>query len=308
MLGRYILITGGSLLLWLLLASVLNALLGSFLPLSEDAVLGLSSLLALPPTVLLFLRWKRKARREHTLDKIRARIYRSVSSGRPAGQIVAEIESMGERYDLTGDEVSSLYNYALSLYLDRTFKSDRIEITQKSEIDTIVEAMERRGMKIDEAALNKLNRFNRLYTLLTRDLQPIECGINLRKGEKCYLHLPSVQMRKWKKKRTRFTSLGVSYRLTRNIRLYTHVGGLSESQDMLETEDVGDVYITSRRLIFVGDKKTQSINFSRILEVEVSNRHFEIKRDRGPVLLFFPVAEYDPLEFSVVLGKVMGTI
>ncbi|NPB04078.1 MAG: hypothetical protein GXO39_06675 [Thermotogae bacterium] len=289
-------------LLWLLSGAVLYALLGTFLPTGENTAYGISVLLASVVALLYFIKAKGKVVKDLRKKEVKDRVKRDLSARKPIGEILAVIDSLAVSQNLDPSQLEEIYNMLLQMYVDQSLKDGKITTDEKKTVDRILEIMKSKGIGLSTETLDRINRFNRIYTLMMSPLVEIPCHINLKRGERCHYHV-RVKLYKWKKRRATVTSFGWSYRITKNVRIYTHTGDIYQDRDILSLEDTGDLYVTNHRLIFIGMKKTLSLNHSKILDVEIFKDRIVVKRDRGSVLIFVPQKDYDHLEFSVILAK-----
>ena len=92
---------------------------------------------------------------------------------------------------------------------------------------------------------------------------PIECDINLPRGELCYFYSRETELKKYKR------------------------------DNKLNTEDKGGLLITNRRILFVGTKKTISIKLEKIINFNINNNILELKRDMGTAVIFEIRKDFD---------------
>lgn len=114
-------------------------------------------------------------------------------------------------------------------------------------------------------------------------LSPVATDVMLQKGEVCYFN----QQAAWGQVKTVNTRAGYSGFST-SIRLMKgvsyRVGNLKPyftSSEQLVQKDVGTLCLTNKRLFFVGDNRSTSINLSRIGAIEAHVDGIEVTKDRG---------------------------
>ena len=118
----------------------------------------------------------------------------------------------------------------------------------------------------------------------------IEAGINLKRGEKCYLscHVDWYEMRKV---RYGVAYAGPTLRVKIAKGLYWRMGafgGAPISNDELQKIDSGVVYLTNMRILFTGALKNTAIRLDKIIDINSYSDGVGIQKDTGksPVLCF----------------------
>lgn len=118
----------------------------------------------------------------------------------------------------------------------------------------------------------------------------IEAGINLKRGEKCYLsrHVDWYEMRKV---RYGVAYAGPTLRVKIAKGLYWRMGafgGAPISNDELRKIDSGVVYLTNMRILFTGAMKNTAIRLDKIIDINRYSDGVGIQKDTGksPVLCF----------------------
>lgn len=98
----------------------------------------------------------------------------------------------------------------------------------------------------------------------TQRFFPIECDINLQKNEECYFKCDDASWGEERKVR-QSKRVGGSVRITKGFWLHQ---GASESRSHSEMRviDTGRVYVTSKRIVFIGHLQTRVIHLNKILE------------------------------------------
>jgi len=90
---------------------------------------------------------------------------------------------------------------------------------------------------LDFEVLEKLEKLQLIYSIRNDKLRPVEVNINLKRGEVCYLETPAALF--------------------------------ATARDALLAIDRGNIYITNKRFIFKGYDKSISLNWNRILTVDI---------------------------------------
>lgn len=139
-----------------------------------------------------------------------------------------------------------------------------------------------------EATQRTLDRYRRLWQIDNGALEPIAVDITLFKGERCYLEA----LASWYELRTRTTSISyggpvVSFRIAKGIRYRLgNVTPIRHTRDELTLIDSGAIYITDRRVIFMGSKRNSTLRFTSLLGFTPYTDGVELEKSTGrsPVL------------------------
>jgi hypothetical protein len=150
-----------------------------------------------------------------------------------------------------------------------------------------------------DAAFSKLRRY---WSIENEELPVINTLISLQKGEVC-LYQNSCR---WLEHRTVIKSISHagltgSFKIAKGIRYHV---GYSKPQrittDSLTEIDNGNVFLTNKRIIFMGTKKNSNIKYSSVLAVVPYSDAVGIEKDSGksPILMCS-----DPEIMSRILTK-----
>lgn len=119
-------------------------------------------------------------------------------------------------------------------------------------------------------------------------LQPVSVKINLQKGETCYYEGISGWLEhKSITKSVNYRGPSYSFKITKGLRY--RVGNIKLqkiSEDKIVEVDRGTLFITNKRIIFMGAKKNITINYNHILSIVPYNDGFGIEKDAGKSPLF----------------------
>lgn len=198
-------------------------------------------------------------------------------------------------------------NDYLQKYLENVISDERLSPEEDNDLHTIANNL---GvtLKFDEKTKTVLDKY-RLYWLIENgDLPVIEVNINLQKNEKCYFTTDS----KWYEYRRvtqRVRYGGPTMRIKIAKGLYWRAGDLgvqTVSDDTLTLIDSGQLFLTNKRIIFIGRKNTKTINHTKVLDFTPFNNGVEILKDAGksPFIEFSNGVDI----FSMILGRVIRQI
>ncbi|HMB00234.1 MAG TPA: hypothetical protein VKS21_04540 [Spirochaetota bacterium] len=145
---------------------------------------------------------------------------------------------------------------------------------------------------LPDTSLNsdRLNKFKLFWLIENGELPEIKVDIKLKRGEKAYFYTTAeFYKKKTVTRRIRYGGPTARIRIIKGI--YWRAGDLGVSrvqQDVIALEDKGDLYLTNKRLIFMGERKNKTIRLNRILDLTPYSDGVEIQKDKGynPVLAF----------------------
>ena len=149
-------------------------------------------------------------------------------------------------------------------------------------------------------------RFRENWRLEHGELEPMAVAITLRKGEHCFASrgVAWYETRRITK-RVSYSGPTARFRIMKGV--YWRAGSVGVqriAEDVMTHIDSGTVYLTNRRLVFMGALGNKAIRLPRILDYEVYSNGVSIQKDAGksPFLQF----EENPEHFGVLLGRMLA--
>jgi hypothetical protein len=133
------------------------------------------------------------------------------------------------------------------------------------------------------------DRFRLLWRIEQGELPVISAPILLQKGESCHWSMMDVSLHELRTVTTRIGYSGPTARIRIMKGVYWRVGSLGvnrSSQDVLKLLDIGTLYLTSKRLLFDGAKKTTNIPLRRIINFAIYEDGIKIEKDSGKDQVF----------------------
>jgi hypothetical protein len=111
----------------------------------------------------------------------------------------------------------------------------------------------------------------------------INVPLMLKGGEKCYFATESI----WKQLKTvrktkGYAGVGVRIRVSKNVSF--NLGGavpVAKEFDALIDVSQGELFVTNKRIIFSGEKKSTNITFGRLLQVEIFDGGLSVSKTSG---------------------------
>ncbi|CAM2990109.1 hypothetical protein [Legionella worsleiensis] len=185
-----------------------------------------------------------------------------------------QLKYVENKYELTEEEIRKIQRKVLSTYFNEIISDKRIS---EEERKTLQELLNLFSLQTNEINFDQ-KIFNKYYTLGLIEqgsLPSVEnkdkLNIILKPNE--ILHYrASSQLNKIKKvtKRINYGGLTGSIKIMKGVRYRIgSIGVQTKTQEILDTEDVGILYITNQRIGFKGHKKQFNILFNKILSFEL---------------------------------------
>lgn len=153
-----------------------------------------------------------------------------------------------------------------------------------------------------------LERLRRFTALKDGRLPVLHADILLKKGETCHFEVPCELMEEVT--RTRYTggSQGVSFRIAKGV--YYRVGGFQGKpvrETYNEVTDRGTLYITNKRIIFVGAKKNVTYPLGSIVNFVKYKDAVQFQKENETAPRYFLIRSRDSIdEIGLILSHLAG--
>lgn len=162
------------------------------------------------------------------------------------------------------------------------------------------------NLKIDQDTEKLLKRFRLFWEIDNGILPIIKSEINLQKSESLHF-VTYVTWKEQRKVTKRYNYGGPTARIKIAKGVYYRLGSMSvrpQSEDVWQAIDAGKLYLTSKRLIFMGDRGNKTIPINKILDFKPYSNGVDIQKDSGksPFLMFSNDTEL----FSMILNSLMN--
>ncbi len=172
---------------------------------------------------------------------------------------------------------------------DQALADERLSPEEDAELQEISRSLNV-DVQTDANTRRTLDRYRLLWLIENGDVPPIDPGIKLYRGERCYA-MREVEWRELRRVTTGITYAGPTARVRMAKGVYFRMGhlrGMRHSSEMLTRVDSGTLYLTTKRLIFMGPLGNKTVRLNRILTFEPYRDGIEIQKDAGrnPVLFF----------------------
>jgi hypothetical protein len=150
-----------------------------------------------------------------------------------------------------------------------------------------------------------ISRNKYLWKLRNDEIPVIDSPINLQKSEKCFFQT-SCDWLETRKVTKRYNYEGPTARIKIAKGIYYRAGSIGikpTTEDTLMKIDSGRLFLTNKRIIFLGSKENKTIGLSKILDFTPYSNGVEIQKDTGksPFIQF----SIDVDAFTTILNRIL---
>lgn len=162
------------------------------------------------------------------------------------------------------------------------------------------------SLSLSEQTKQDLDYYRYVWLIENGEIPSIEVDIKLQKDEECYFYEDCS----WNelRKTTKIVNYGgihLNYKIVKGVNLkFGSTAVFPISTEEYKQIDVGTIYITNKRLIFMGPSGNKTINFNKILDVRLFPNELLIEKDSGksPLLIFKNNFEI----FTIILRRILS--
>ena len=220
-----------------------------------------------------------------------------------------KIESLEKGLRLSHDDVTNCYGNVARKYVIEYFNemvaAKRISPDEDAGFKKLCSDLHI-DFSLSEEQNSVLEELRLLWKIENNKIEPIESDINLHSTEKLF-YKTECRWLESRKKTVGYSYMGVSKRISIAKGMSFRVGGGSGgriTEDCLQEIDRGMIYVTDKRIIFVGGKGAKNIPINKILSFEITDDGLKISKETGksPVLSL----ANGTLSFAGILSYVIG--
>ena len=195
----------------------------------------------------------------------------------------------------------------INLQLGKIIEDGRVSPEEWEELNTIAKNLNAE-LTIDEASKTQLEKMKLYWLIENGDIPVKQVDINLQQGEQCYfsIYIDWLENRTVTK-RINYAGPGLRIKIMKGV--YYRAGSVKVQRitsDELQVIDSGTVYVTNKRIIFVGNKKNSTIQLTKILSVNPYSDGVGIEKDSGKSPILRVTNNADIL--AMVLGRVINDL
>lgn len=190
-------------------------------------------------------------------------------------------------------------------FLHNAMSAQRLSPDDEKELQAIAHSLGAE-LSMDAHTKSVLDKYRLFWQIENSEIPTMPVSLNLQKNEKCYFYTPID----WLEQR-RITK-GINYagptlRIKIAKGLYWRAGSLGVqriTQDVWTTIDSGTLYLTNKKLIFMGSKGNKSIQLNKILDFTAYKNGIDIQKETGksPFLQFDNNVDI----FVMMLGRALS--
>tara|TARA_B110000114_G_C15039629_1_gene376457 strand:+ start:85 stop:1170 length:1086 start_codon:yes stop_codon:yes gene_type:complete len=192
----------------------------------------------------------------------------------------------------------------LQRFIDGAISDERISPDEENQMNKIARSLGI-DLEIDEKSTAELESYKLYWQIENSELPEIIPEINIQKSEK--LHFSTyVSWLEQRRVTKRMNYGGPTARIKLAKGVYYRAGSLGVqkvSEDVWQTIDSGQIYLTNKRLIFMGEKGNKTIRINKILDINPYSNGVDIQKETGknPFLDFSDNVDI----FSMILVSLM---
>ena len=210
---------------------------------------------------------------------------------------------------LLPDELKNkIDNECRTLFVNDFYKKmvsdERLSPDEINEFNAIAKSLNATVI-LDDASRELYNKFKLYWNIENGEIPPLNVDLNLHKNEVCYFKtLTSLHEQRTITKRINYGGPSYSIKIMRGLYYRTGSYNVKKVQEeQLVMLDNGYLYLTNKRLLFIGNKKNSTIRLNRILAFTPYTNGLEIVKDSGRNPFFLIDGDIDL--FAMILSRVL---
>jgi len=204
---------------------------------------------------------------------------------------------------ISSELAQTIFGEVCGVHLNRLIKqlsaNARIAPDEEQQLNRIVKNL---GVQFSAEAEQEVERFKRYWAIENKPLIAIDLATALQKSEVCYLHVKGIQ---WCEERatSRRNNYYDHYEFDRSFDLLDLQSNSSLTQretfPIIKRINVGQLYLTNKRLIFEGTEKVTSVKLNTINTVKVYRQGISINKLTGKDMLLLMSRDADVLALLI---------
>lgn len=206
--------------------------------------------------------------------------------------------------DVAKDIYERNANEIVKKYIDEFINNERYSPEDENQIQKIASNLGV-NLSINAETAYSLKKYRLYWQLENAEIPEIQSDITIQKSEKLYFST----FIKWLEQRRvtkRYNYGGPTARIKLAKGVYYRLGSLGvqrTTEDVWQTIDTGQMYLSNKRLIFMGTKGSKTIQINKIFDIKPYRNGVDIQKDSGksPFLEFEDNVDI----FSMILYRLM---
>lgn len=198
-----------------------------------------------------------------------------------------KLKKVSSNLNLSSSDIEEIYSSKVNRLVEKKFNEIiRDERISPEEEKKFIKLCENLGVnpQMTDATMRDYERYKMFWKIENYGLDEIPVYINLQRNEKCYVHLKSVDWYETRKITERVNYAGPSVRIRIMKGVYYKVGSYQVKPVTKEVDtliDSGELFITSKRIIFMGKKGNKTVPLNKILYIDMYTDGFTLQKDSG---------------------------
>ena len=234
-------------------------------------------------------------------------IEEQLGTGNSGDDLDEAVTRKGDELKIQSDRVTALRSERMHKDLDEKIdaiiRSSRFSDEDEASLSAIGK---KHGIELNynDPSLKKFRLFHLIETSGDFELEPIEANLRMGASEECYFESKAVwRQEKRIRKNTGFIggSMGVKVAKGVSLRVGKAVPTYKEYDDIVDI-DAGTLYVTNKKIVFVGGKKSTNITMGRLANYELYSDAIRIVKTSGSPDIFMLDAD-DVMLLDVLLQK-----
>jgi hypothetical protein len=210
----------------------------------------------------------------------------ALACGRLSDEDKTKLDALEKDLRLSQEVATRLYTECakstIQQFLNTILDDHRITPDEESELNARAKSYGLR-LDFDTGLQSMMDRYKLLWQIEQGEVPEVAANINLQRSERCYFTC-TADWFEARRVTTRINYSGPTFRLKIAKGLYWRAGSLGlnrVSHDVMTKIDSGQLYVTSKRLLFVGSRKNAVVQLTRILNVNPYKNGIEVVKDSG---------------------------
>ncbi len=209
---------------------------------------------------------------------------------------------------ISEDVANDIYNRNASEfmknYLDNAVSDERLSPAEEKQIEDISKSL---GIEIktNEATKKLLEKYKIYWQIENGEIPSLVPDINIQKSETLYFK-GKIKWNEQRRVTKRINYGGPTVRIKIAKGIYWRAGSISPqriTEDEWKTIDTGTIFLTNKRIIFMGNIANKNIRLNKILDFTPYKNGVDIQKDTGKSP-FFEFSDNVDI-FSMILARLM---
>jgi hypothetical protein len=198
----------------------------------------------------------------------------------------SRLEALVRGLKLPDDVVAAIRKEDLGALMQQVYDEVTADHRISADEDRVLAALAQQfdvTISHDDRTRAVLDRYRLLWRLENGELPDVPVPIRLQRGERCHAAIGATHY-EHRTVTTRIRYAGPTARIRIMRGLSYRVGSLRVervTQDVLKQLDTGQLYVTSKRLIFDGSRKSTAITYRKVLNITRYSDGIGVEKDTG---------------------------